>query len=94
LGAIGDLCRRYDVAELSLFGSALREDFNQSSDVDFLVLFKGNDLGPWAGKLQHLEADLSTLLGRHADVVPKNELKWVVRDRVLSQAKIIYVAAQ
>jgi len=34
-----DFCRRWKVAELSLFGSALREDFRPDSDVDLLVSF-------------------------------------------------------
>lgn len=34
-----DFCRRWKVAELSLFGSVLREDFRPNSDVDLLVSF-------------------------------------------------------
>lgn len=33
------MCRRWKITELALFGSALREDFGPSSDVDFLVTF-------------------------------------------------------
>jgi len=32
-----DICRRYSVARLSVFGSALRDDFGDGSDIDFLV---------------------------------------------------------
>lgn len=38
--ALADLCRRYDVRRLELFGSAARGDFDlRSSDLDFLVEF-------------------------------------------------------
>jgi predicted nucleotidyltransferase len=39
LEAIREICRRHQVRELSLFGSALREDFGPKSDFDFLVEF-------------------------------------------------------
>ena len=34
---IASFCRRWQVKELALFGSALREDFGPDSDVDVLV---------------------------------------------------------
>jgi hypothetical protein len=91
--AIADLCRRFGVEELSVFGSVLRDDFEGQSDVDFLVVFKNDDYGPWMGKLSGLEAELSALLHRKADLVPKKSLKWVIRDRVLAGAQVIYVDA-
>jgi predicted nucleotidyltransferase len=36
---VADLCRRYKVRQLALFGLALRDDFGPESDVDFLVEF-------------------------------------------------------
>jgi predicted nucleotidyltransferase len=47
LEAVETLCVKYGVEELSVFGSALREDFGADSDIDFLVRFKDNDAGPW-----------------------------------------------
>ena len=38
-GRIAEFCRKWKVAELSLFGSVLREDFGPESDVDVLVSF-------------------------------------------------------
>ena len=57
-GRIAELCREFDVVELSVFGSFLRDDFGQQSDIDFLVVFRNDDLGPWMEKLQRLEARL------------------------------------
>ncbi len=89
---IAELCEKYRVTELSVFGSILRDDFGPESDVDFLVVFDHDDYGPWMGKLSGLEAELSVLLGRKVDLVPKPLLKWVIRDRVLAEAQPIYVA--
>jgi uncharacterized protein len=89
---IATLCKKYQVEELSVFGSVLRDDFGQESDVDFLVVFDKDDYGPWMGKLTGLETELSELLMRKVDLVPKPLLKWVIRDRILAEAQPIYVA--
>ena len=60
---IAKLCRELDVLELAIFGSFLRDDFGPESDIDFLVVFKNDDLGPWMGKLQRLETRLSASSG-------------------------------
>ncbi len=90
LARISDLCRELEVEELAVFGSALREDFSPCSDVDFLVKFKNDDYGPWLSKLNRLEAGLAQILGRPTDVVPRDDLKWVIRERVLESAEMIY----
>ena len=70
LGRIAEICRKYDVVELSVCGSVLRDDFGPESDVDFLAVFDDDDYGPWMGKLQEMERELSTLVGRQVDLVP------------------------
>lgn len=57
-------------------------------------MFRNDDYGPWMGKLTHLEDDLSRLLGRKVEVIPKKDLKWVIRDRVLASSRVLYVDAQ
>ena len=57
---------------------AVREDFGPESDIDFLIVFQGDDYGPWMGKLQRLEEELGALLGREVELVPK---EGVVRSR-------------
>ncbi len=91
--AIGALCRKHGVIELSVFGSVLRDDFSPGSDVDFLAVFESDDYGPWLGKLAAFESELSELIGRRAEVVPKHSLKWVVRDRILASAVTLYDAS-
>lgn len=69
--AIDQLCRRFHVARLDLFGSAAEGPFDQtSSDVDFLVEFEtGHDLGPWLGQYFDFKDELERLLGRSVDLV-------------------------
>jgi len=93
---IAAICRKHGVDELLVFGSALRRDFTAASDVDFLVRFHNEDAGPWLGKFDDLELDLSALLGRQVDVVDKSaieqDLNWVRRRNILSSAVQLYVA--
>lgn len=92
--SIAVLCRRYGVEELSVFGSVLRDDFREDSDVDFLVVFRNNDAGPWGSKLSDMEEDLACLLGRPVDVVSKRGVErsqnWIRRKSILQSAQVIY----
>lgn len=86
-----EFCRRYRVRELSLFGSALREDFAPDSDVDMLVEFEPSaQVGFMA--LSRMQRELSELLSRRVDLVPKPGLKEKVRQAVLDSAEVIYAA--
>lgn len=69
---LADLCRRYHVRELSLFGSAARGEMRPDSDIDLLVEFIPEakvDLFEYSGLMQ----DLSTLIGRKVDLVSKRD---------------------
>jgi len=88
---IAEICRRYQVKELSVFGSAARGEMRPESDIDFLVEFLPEseiDL------LEHFaaERELSTLLGRKVDLVSKRALRQALRKDVLAQARVIYAA--
>ena len=91
-GAIlADLCRRYHVRELSLFGSAARGEMRPDSDIDLLVEFLPN---AEVGLVEHagLMLDLQGLLGRKVDLVSKNGLKPRIRPYVLADAQLVYAA--
>ena len=87
--AIAELAARYHVKELALFGSVLRDDFGPDSDVDVLVEFEsGAPIGFL--ELAALARELSAVMKRKADLVPKNGLKPVIRRSVLDSAQVIY----
>ncbi|MBI3695065.1 MAG: nucleotidyltransferase family protein [Acidobacteria bacterium] len=91
MDAIERLCRKYRVAELSVFGSALRPDFRKNSDIDLLVAFRPEaEIGLIA--FLGFQRELSETLGRKVDLVPKNGLKPLVRDEILAQAQVLYAA--
>jgi len=87
---LAELCRKYGIAELSVFGSVARGDAQPGSDVDLLYLrAPGNDLGMSYFALQE---DLEKLFGRPVDLVSKDGLHRVIREQVLSDAQILYAA--
>jgi predicted nucleotidyltransferase len=82
-------CQSHAVRELALFGSAVRDDFRDDSDVDVLI-----DLRPGARLglvgFQQMRDELSRLFGRKVDLVTRAGLNRHIRDQVLQEARIIY----
>ncbi|MEN6356644.1 MAG: nucleotidyltransferase family protein [Armatimonadota bacterium] len=89
--AIKELCKKYRVKELALFGSVLREDFRPDSDIDVLVEFESDAHIGFLG-MAALARELSGLLDRNVDLVPKGGLKRRIRKPVLDSSMVIYAA--
>lgn len=88
---LAELCRRFYVRELALFGSVLRDDFRADSDIDILVEFEP---GAPIGLIEYvrLQNELADLIGRPVDLVEKTGLKKFIRDSVIESAQTIYAA--
>jgi hypothetical protein len=92
---IAELCRRWSITELALFGSVLRTDFNPESDVDILVSFSRE--ARWSlFDLVRLQDEFEALLGRSVDLVERTAIQddenYIRRKGILSSARIIYAA--
>lgn len=86
-------CRHHGVARLSLFGSALRHDFDpSSSDVDILVEFLPG-VSRSLFKLVAMRDELQEMLDREVDLTTPASLSKYIRQRVLSSAEVLYEAA-
>jgi len=87
---IGEVCNRYGVAELSVFGSVARGEAGPDSDVDLLFLLTpGARLG---FGLFDLEAELAEVFGRPVDLLSKDSIHRLIRDAVLAEARVLYAA--
>ncbi len=86
---IAELCQKYKIRELSLFGSRVRGDFSKNSDFDFLVEFDP-DTHIDLFEFSQIQIELEEVVNFDVDLVSKNGLKARIRDRVLSEAEIIY----
>ena len=89
---VTDFCRRWKVAELSIFGSVLGPEFTPESDVDFLVAFEQGcrpSLEQWIA----MEDELRSVVGREVDLV---ERRMVInpfrRHHILTHRRILYAA--
>jgi len=85
-------CRRHRINRLAFFGSVLRDDFGPESDVDVLVEFDQNAKVGFI-KLAGIEIELGELIGRKVDLNTAGCISKYFRDKVLSEAEDLYVAA-
>ncbi|MFV1957517.1 MAG: nucleotidyltransferase family protein [bacterium] len=87
---ITEFCLKNHIERLSLFGSVLREDFNEDSDIDVLVEFEPDHV-PGFIKLSALEFELSALMGGlKVDMRTPRDLSRYFRDEVLASAELQY----
>ncbi|MHC4518204.1 MAG: nucleotidyltransferase family protein [Planctomycetota bacterium] len=90
---IAVLCRKYAVKELSLFGSALRDDFGPHSDIDLAVVFSRNGVEGSFDQYFDFKTELEQLLGRPVDLVCTASVRnKVLRHELDSTKRLIYAA--
>jgi uncharacterized protein len=77
-----DLMERYGIRSLGVFGSCVRNEQHEGSDVDVLVSFTSP---PGLLKLVELQEELSELLGTPVDLVVRSELKPHIGRRILAE---------
>ena len=82
--AILQLAAKHGAHNVRVFGSVARHEANDRSDIDFLVdMEPGRSLLDTGGLLM----DLRELLGREVDVVTEKGLYWLLRRRILKEAR-------
>jgi len=86
---IEEFCKKHYIRTLSLFGSALRDDFTSESDLDILVEFDPAHI-PGLIRLAGMELELGEILGRKVDMRTAQDLSPYFRKDVVSSAKVQY----
>ncbi len=86
------LAKKYNIKKLSFFGSVLREDFKENSDIDILIEFE--DKADYSlFDLFKLKEEFETALGRKVDLIEKEGLRNPYRrDNILKNSRVIYAA--
>lgn len=84
------ICRKYGVAELSIFGSVVRGAATGASDIDLLYVLKPDVRLGWA--IEDLSEELASAFGRPVDLVSNRALNALVADQILAEAEIVYAA--
>ena len=87
---IAGFCQKNHIRRLAVFGSALRPDFNEGSDIDILVDFDPDHI-PGLFSLARMERELSALLGgRKVDLRTQEDLSRYFRGQVVEEAEVQY----
>ncbi len=91
--AIAAYCAKWKIRELALFGSVLRDDFQNASDVDVLVTFATEaHWGLW--NIVAAEEELASVFGRPVDLVDRRTVEqsenWIRRREILKSAQTVY----
>ena len=90
---IADFCRDNGIAQLAIFGSALREDFGPQSDIDILVRFE-DGARHTLFDMNRMEEELKSIFGREIDLVSwrgiERSANYLRRKAILESAEFIY----
>ena len=92
---IAAFCERWQVTELSLFGSVLRDDFGPGSDVDVLVAF-AEEARHSLFDMVRMENELKEIFGREVDLVSRRGIErsrnHLRRKAILDSAEVVHAA--
>ena len=92
---IAAFCERWQVTELALFGSVLRDDFGPDSDIDVLATFR-EEARHSLFDLVRMERELGSILERDVDLVERADIErspnYLRRRAILESPETIYAA--
>ena len=93
--AVAELCRRWKIVEFSIFGSVVRSDFDDESDIDVLVRFAA-DSRHTLFDLVRIQDELEMIFGRKVHVASRRAIEAsrnpIRRDAILRSAQVVYAA--
>ena len=93
LTQIQQLCRQHKVSELFVFGSVLRDSFNEGSDIDFIVDFLDISLEEYANNYFDLKFSLEELLKRKVDLLENKALRNPYLKESIDSTKLLVYGA-
>jgi len=92
-GQLAEFCQRRHISQMALFGSVLRDDFHENSDIDMLVIFQPNAKVSLLD-LVDMQYELEDLCHRKIDLLTKKSVEtspnWIRRQEILNTARVIY----
>jgi predicted nucleotidyltransferase len=93
--ALAEVCRKWGIKSVALFGSVLRDDFTPESDIDLLLeYFPDSRISLF--DYGYMNEDFQRVFGREVDLVQAEGLRtsrnYIRREDIFSSAKQFYVA--
>jgi predicted nucleotidyltransferase len=87
---LAEICDRYGIAELQIFGSRARGTSGPDSDIDVLYTLRPRRRLGW--EIEELADELTDLFGHRVDLVSLRALHPMLRSSVLAEARPVYAA--
>ncbi|HSM25666.1 MAG TPA: nucleotidyltransferase domain-containing protein [Anaerolineaceae bacterium] len=86
-------CQRWKIIRLEIFGSAIRDDFNEESDIDLLVEYHP-DFHRTLVDMEEMQKEIEEIFNRPVDLITRNSIERsqnpYKRQNILGQAIVIY----
>lgn len=89
ISAVKKLCKKYKVKSLSIFGSAVKGDFTEESDIDFAIDFNENDPTKYTDLYFEFKDSLEHLFKREIDLVELRGIKNSFFKKELEETKVM-----
>ena len=93
--ALADICRKWGIGSVAIFGSALRDDFTPQSDIDLLIEYLPG-INHSLFEYGFMNEDFKKVFGREVDLVHAEGIRSsrnpIRREHILSSAKPLYNA--
>ena len=80
-----DEIKKFGVTKLGIFGSVVRGEATDESDIDFLVQLENETFRSYMGLIFFLEE----LLGRKIDLVIQHTIKERLKDKILREVQYV-----
>ena len=85
------LCIKYNVKELYLFGSILTKKFDKNSDIDMLIQFSAIELKDYFDNYMNFKESVESLFKREIDLVENQAIKNPIFRKIVDREKqLIY----
>ena len=82
------LAKAYGIKDVRVFGSVVREEDTEDSDIDFLISLGDNGTyREWFDFAHGLEDLLHKDINKKIDVVPADNLHWFIKPQILAEAQ-------
>ncbi|MEZ4526092.1 MAG: nucleotidyltransferase domain-containing protein [Desulfobacterales bacterium] len=85
---VADLCKTLGVKKLYIFGSAVRDDFKDTSDIDFLLSF--NEGSNQFKRYFKLKNGLENIFKRECDILMEDGIKNPLLKKYINQERKVY----
>lgn len=84
-------CERHHITRMAFYGSVLRDDFHDDSDIDVLIEFSPDHVPGW--EIVGMMDELQNILGREVDVTTFDAIHPLLRDKILAFMRMVYERA-